>query len=400
MKLKLWLELFQRECRQTLHDLRRPSFLFGAALAYLLVFGMLYLPNLVKSVPCVIYDADQTKLSRQLVTAVEDSDSFRVTRYVRTQEEMQEALKNKEAFAAIGIPADFSKKAKTGNYGTVLFMVNGSNIIMTNVTSSAIQDIVAQLSNETATRQTALRTGGNETTLAKRIAAVQVHLRVLYNATQGYLFFFLLGLAMVAFQQGIFFAVGASVLYEYEHPDTLSPRKKLLVKGVFYWCLAMVSYGLVVFVTQYVMGIPLKASLGTLMGLAAVFVFAAMTFVMLFASLFQTEVQFIRGIIMYPVPAFILSGYTWPMESMGSGLQVLAHLFPLTYFSNVVRDLFLSGASPQYASSIRGLLIIGVVCFVAAMWTFSRGCRHQLQEKADAGPDQDRRSCVFSNKLF
>ena len=88
------------------------------------------------------------------------------------------------------------------------------------------------------------------------------------------------------------------------------------------------------------------------------------------------------------------------MESMGSGLQVLAHLFPLTYFSNVVRDLFLSGASPQYASSIRGLLIIGVVCFVAAMWTFSRGCRHQLQEKADAGPDQDRRSCVFSNKLF
>ena len=41
MKLQSWLELFQREFRQTLHDARRPFFLFGAALAYLLVFGML-----------------------------------------------------------------------------------------------------------------------------------------------------------------------------------------------------------------------------------------------------------------------------------------------------------------------------------------------------------------------
>ena len=379
MKLTLWRGLFLREWQQLLHDLRRPSFLFGAALAYLLVFGMLYLPNLVKSVPCVIYDADQSVLSRQLTTAVEDSDSFHVVRYVRTQEEMQDALKNKEAFAAIGIPADFSKKTKVGAYGTVLFMANGSNIIMTNVTSSAIQDIVAQLSNETAARQTALLTGGDETMLAKRIAAVQVHLRVLYNATQGYLFFFLLGLAMVAFQQGIFFAVGASVLYEYEHPDTISPRKKLIVKGVFYWGLAMLSYGLVVLVTQYIMEIPLKASWGTLMELAAMFIFAAIAFVMLFASLFQTEIQFVRGIIMYPVPAFILSGYTWPLESMGTGLQAVACLFPLTYFSNVVRDLFLAGSSPQYMASIRGLLLIGAICFAMAMWSFPRGCRHHLQ---------------------
>ena len=379
MKLTLWRGLFLREWQQLRHDLRRPSFLFGAALAYLLVFGMLYLPNLVKSVPCVIYDADQSVLSRQLTTAVEDSDSFHVVRYVRTQEEMQAALKNKEAFAAIGIPADFSKKTKVGDYGTVLFMVNGSNIIMTNVTSSAIQDIVAQLSNETAARQTALLTGGDETMLAKRIAAVQVHLRVLYNATQGYLFFFLLGLAMVAFQQGIFFAVGASVLYEYEHPDTSSPRKKLIVKGVFYWGLAMLSYGLVVLVTQYIMEIPLKASWGTLMELAAVFIFSAIAFVMLFASLFQTEIQFVRGIIMYPVPAFILSGYTWPLESMGTGLQAVACLFPLTYFSNVVRDLFLAGSSPQYMASIRGLLLIGAICFAMAMWSFPRGCRHHLQ---------------------
>ena len=46
-------------------------------------------------------------------------------------------------------------------------------------------------------------------------------LRVLYNATHGYMFFFLIGLAMVAFQQGSVFAVGASSLYEVEHPEAM-----------------------------------------------------------------------------------------------------------------------------------------------------------------------------------
>jgi ABC-2 type transport system permease protein len=373
--------VFKRECWQTFKDLRRLSFLFGAALAYLLVFGMLYLPNIVKAIPCVIYDADNSKLSRQLITDFEDSDSFRIMGYVNTQEEMQEALRNKTAFVAIGIPADFSKKAKTGSYSTVLFMANGSNIIMTNVTSSAAQDIVASLSNALATRQTALQTGGNEGTLARRIAPVNVHLRVLYNSTQGYMFFFLIGLAMVAFQQGLFFAVGASVLYEYEHPDTISPQVKLVVKAIFYWCLAMISYLFVVLVTQEIMGIPLKAPLSTLLGLAAIFIFAATGFVMLFSTLFHTEVQFVRAIIMYPVPAFILSGYTWPTESMGAGMQFLAQFFPLSYFSNVVRELFLAGGSPHYAASIQGLAIIGMVCFLGAMWTFPHGCRRNAVEK-------------------
>ena len=39
----MWfVDLFQRELGEIRHDMRRPAFLFGAALAYLIVFGMLY----------------------------------------------------------------------------------------------------------------------------------------------------------------------------------------------------------------------------------------------------------------------------------------------------------------------------------------------------------------------
>ncbi|MGM9539761.1 ABC transporter permease, partial [Anaerovibrio sp.] len=129
--------LLRREWRQTRGDMRRLVFLFGAAMAYLVVFGMLYMPNIVQYVPAVIYDAAQTAKSREIVQAFADSDSFRITSYAASQEEMRQAVLEKEAYVAIEIPADFSRRWAQEGSATVLYMVNGSNIILTNVTSSA-----------------------------------------------------------------------------------------------------------------------------------------------------------------------------------------------------------------------------------------------------------------------
>ena len=372
MNTELWKSLLFRECRQILADKTRVVFLFAPALLYVLVFGMLYFPNVVKEIPCIIYDADQSVLSRRVGVSFEDSDSIHVIGYAHTQEEMQEALRNKEAFAAIEIPADFSQLIAAGGSSAVLLMVNGSNIIMTNTVSSAAQDIVAQISSETAVTRAALRTGINAGHLANRITPIHVQLRVLYNTTQGYLFFFLIGLAMAAFQQGLFFAVGASVCDEYGQDVSLHPRAALLIKLALYGVLALLSYLMIVTVLVRMVGIPLYAPLAPLMLLAAVYIFAAEAFVMFFASLFRRGIDFVRAIIVYPVPAFILSGYTWPTEAMGSGMQLLAKLFPLTQLSNTVRELFLMGFSPHFSTSIRNLLILGAVFLAAALWRFPR----------------------------
>ena len=381
--MSMW-QIIQREGRQCLKDPRRLVFLFGAAIAYLLVFGVLYMPNIVKDIPCVIYDEEQTQLSRALVRAFEDSDSFRVTGYTDSQEAMQTALRDKTAYAAIHIPRDFSRKVKTGSAGTVLFMVNGSNIILTNITSSAAQDIIAGFSNKVAAKNAALRLGANEQLLAKKIAPVSCHLSVLDNETQGYTYFFLLGLAMVAFQQGIFFAVGASVLYEYENYEAgLSAWKLLTVKILFYWILSMLSFSMFVLMLEKLWGFLLKEPLTQLFLLGGVFSLAAISFCLLAASLFHTEMQFVRAAIMYPVPAFIFSGYTWPMESMSPLLQSMAQFFPLSWLSNTVRELFLSGQSIHYAHSLMALSIMAVVCLLFVNFTFVHGRKRaaSLQEQ-------------------
>ena len=362
--MRTFLLLLRRELEEIKADPRRLMFLFGAALAYLFLFGMLYLPNIVTAVPTVIYDEENSSFSRSLVRDFEASDSYDILGYVTSEEEMRAAIAEKAAYAAIDIPPDFSKQAKTGTGAAVLCYVNGSNIILTNITTLAAQNILADFSNDLAARQTALRTGADEGALRARVAPVAVHLRVLYNATQGYLFFFLLGLAMVAFQQGILFAAGASYTYEAEHPEEQTGARVwqvVAVKIAVYGTLAMLSYGLVVLAVTQLLGIPLHAPLGSLLLLAAVFILAALAFTLFFASFFPAVLPFVRACVLYPVPAFIFSGYTWPLASIPAPFQLAAQFFPLTHLSNTVRELFLIGSSPSYEASLAKLAGLAVL---------------------------------------
>lgn len=296
----------------------------------------------------------------------------------------------KRAYAAIEIPRDFSKKIKTGSSSDVLYMANGANIILTNITSSAVSDILADFSNRLATERVALRTGAEVEMVRHVINPVTPHLRVLHNMTQGYMFFFLLGLAMVAFQQGIFFAVGASITNEYEALTAGtqdgavhgSPWLLLLAKVVYFWFLSMLSYLLVVFLVQNLMGIPLHAPLRELLLLASTFILAAMSFVVLFSACFHKEMEFVRGIIMYPVVAFIFSGYTWPHEAIPTAMQYVADAFPLSFFSNTVRELFLAGYSPHLWHDMGALLIIALICLPLGGWLFAHKIRHYRQQAA------------------
>nr|MBP7250231.1 hypothetical protein [Selenomonas sp.] len=84
-------------------------------------------------------------------------------------------------------------------------------------------------------------------------------------------------------------------------------------------------------------------------------------------------------VILYPVPAFIFSGYTWPLQSMGQGMQLAAQFFPLTHFSNTVRELFLIGSSPSYAACLGKLAVLAVLFFALGGVWYRRRLRRARQ---------------------
>lgn len=368
-----FIALIRRELANAfLHDARRAIFLFGAATAYLILFGILYYPGVVKEIPTVVCDEEHTAYSRLLTRQVDDDERLGLVRVVADEGEARDMLRRKEVYAAVIIPADFSHDILNGRSAKVLFMLNGANIITTNIATTAGNDIVNTFNTRFAARQAALRTSGDEQMLKKRISPVETTLRVLNNPTQSYMMFFVTGLAMAAMQQGIFLAVGAAVQGDFKDTEGLKGAPKAAVLGVkvaMYWLLSVLSFALVC-VISYGLGIPDRASVTALLTLASAFSFAAVSLGLFASSIFHNELQFVRASIMYTVPAFIFGGYTWPLEAMDPVTQVVAQAFPMAWMSNAVRELFLSGHLATLSHNLTALTVMGVIFLSLGSWIF------------------------------
>lgn len=366
------LSLIRRELANAfLHDARRAIFLFGAATAYLILFGILYYPGVVKEIPTVVCDEEHTAYSRLLIRQVDDDERLGLVRVVADEGEARDMLRQKEVYAAVIIPADFSHDILNGRSAKVLFMLNGANIITTNIATTAGNDIVNTFNTRFAARQAALRTSGDEQMLKKRISPVETTLRVLNNPTQSYMMFFVTGLAMAAMQQGFFLAIGAAVQCDFRNPELkgTSKGKLLVVKVGVYWVLSILSFGLVCVLAR-LLGIPDRASIQSLGLLAGAFSFAAISLGLFASSIFHNELQFVRASVMYTVPAFIFGGYTWPLEAMDPVTQVVAQAFPMAWMSNAVREFFLSGHLATLSHNLTALTVMGVIFFSLGSWIF------------------------------
>ena len=106
-----FIALIRRELANAfLHDARRAIFLFGAATAYLILFGILYYPGVVKEIPTVVCDEEHTAYSRLLTRQVDDDERLGLVRVVADEGEALDMLRQKEVYAAVIIPKDFSKR--------------------------------------------------------------------------------------------------------------------------------------------------------------------------------------------------------------------------------------------------------------------------------------------------
>ena len=376
-----WRQIFIREVREIFgRDKRRASFLFGASIAYLIIFGMLYGPHVVQNVPLVLYDENQTQLSRSLVQAFADSERFEIIGQASDQKELEQLLYSQTAYAAVHIPYDFSQNVAQGRASPVLLSVNGANLVITNAATTAAQEILMTFSQEASARLASA--AGVPLGLAyNKTTPLTLAVRVMHNPTLSYLNFFVIGLAMAAFQQGIFLAVGASIIGDYTREKKLlsaRPFQVMTAKLLPYFLFGTVSFLLTLLTAFAVFDIPCKGDIGSLLLLSTAFTITAIGLSSLVASCCDSEITFTKISLSYSVPAFTLSGYLWPVISMDAFSQVIAHTFPVFYLSDAVRDIMLAGYSPLLYQNVGVLLAMGLTLTGLASVVYARK-RRMLQ---------------------
>ncbi len=376
--MSIW-NIMKREIRQIfVLDPRRILFIFIAGVIYFLLFGGLYMPQTVKHIPMMICDEDQSAFSRSLVRHFEDAEDFQIIGYTYDPAEAEESLRDKEAYAVLEIPRDFSRKIKTGEPRDALMVINGSNILITSTIALAGENILYSFSDQTAAQMTAARTGENQDEVMHKVSPVSFQWRVLNNPVRGYLPFFVIGLAMTAFQAGMFLEMGASVHAEFRRgsgSQNIQPGRLLWGKFILHWFLSFIAFGAIIATAVWWGGMRNAAPLWMLLVMNGCFSFAVIGLGMTVSAVFPSEFQFVRAALFYAVPSFIMSGYTWPTEAMNGPVLWFSYLFPLTWMSNALRNLLLSGAAWDMGKDITVLLLMGGTALVFLPPAFRHGMK-------------------------
>jgi ABC-2 type transport system permease protein len=125
-------------------------------------------------------------------------------------------------------------------------------------------------------------------------------------------------------------------------PIELMLGKTLPVAGV-----AMIQITIVTTVALLWFDIPFRGSPPTLILAAALFILAGLSFGLLISTISNTQQEAFLAMFLFILPAIILSGFLFPVETMPPLFQYLTLANPLRHFLEIVRGVFLKGAGLQ-----------------------------------------------------
>jgi drug efflux transport system permease protein len=146
----------------------------------------------------------------------------------------------------------------------------------------------------------------------------------------------------------------------------MQPIELMIGKTLPFAMVGMVDMLLITAGALLIFHVPFRGNFLLLVFCAALFLMTALGAGLFLSTISQTQQQANMMSFFFTTPAFMLSGFTFPIRNMPVFVQYLTYINPLRYFMEVVRGVFLKGAGasvlwPQMvAMAIYGVAVLGL----------------------------------------
>lgn len=370
------MKLYELIKREWLYIFKTPkifAILFIVPIFYTLLFGYSYSANTLKEIKTVVVDHDQSQLSREIIQAFQESETFNIVGYLNSEKEIEEALALGEVKVGLIIPENFYGKLISGENTPLLTIIDGSNLIYTNYATRAANAIVSTYSFGTSLTKLQ-QTGLHEDEVKTTLSHIPYRSRVLYNPTSNYSMFLAYGLVGTILQQVLFLGISLTISRERENGIwhqfaewKYTPWRLAFAKTSPYFMINLINTLTTLFLCLYVFKLPLEGDILALFILSCSFTFSVLGIGYL-ASLFaKTQLTATQVSMLVALPSFVLSGFTWPLETMPKFLVSISQILPLTHYLDGFRHIVLKGNSIDFIwNDVISLLLIGLISFLIA----------------------------------
>lgn len=327
-----------KEIRQLFRDPKTKRVIFVSPVLQLVLFG--YAVNTdVRNLATALVDHDRTPESRELVSALTASGYFRVVLSSDRPADLGRALDRGAAVVGLEIPRGYAAALASGRAPAVQMIVDGTNSNTATVAQGYAARIVQQLGARLVAEAGAGPHGIDlrarawfNPALESRVYNVPAIIGVIV------LLMCLLLTAMAVVRER---EVGTleQLLVSPLSAGELMLGKTLPVAGV-----ALLQLTLVTAVALLWFDVPLRGPVPALVLAAALFILAGLSLGLLISTFSATQQEAFLAMFLFFLPAIILSGFLYPIDTMPELFQRLTLANPLRHFLEIVRGIFLRGA--------------------------------------------------------
>jgi ABC-2 type transport system permease protein len=363
--------------KEFLHVLRDPrSLIMGLAIPMLLLFMFGYALTLdVDRVPLVVWDQSTTPESRAFIKRFTGSRYFTLAATTDNYRAIERAIDERDALMALVVPSGFARDLQANRPVTVQLLVDGSDSNTATIALGYAEAIFSQYAHEVSFEEVQRR-GGQ---IPRPPLAVEP--RVWFNADMLSRNAIVPGLIAVIMMVIAALLTALTVAREWESgtmeqliATPLTGPELILGKLVPYFCIGVFDLVLSLLAGRYVFAVPFRGNLPLLLVLSLIFLVVALGLGMLISIVSKS--QFVASqfaMVATLLPAFLLSGFVFPIENMPGVLQLATHLIPARYFVTILRGIYLKGVGPAVLWSEALLLaLFGMAFLLLAMRKFKK----------------------------
>ncbi len=332
--------------KEFLHVLRDPrSLALGILMPLIMLFLFGYALTLdVDRVPLAVWDQSGTPQSRELISRFQGSRYFSLQMQVGAYSELERAVDRRDVLIALVIPQDFAERLEADGSPALQVILDGSDPSTATIAQGYAEAIVL-----TWSRQIKVQQMQRYPLQAARVPQLEIRPRVWFNSDLVSRNFIFPGLIPVIMMIVAALLTSLSMAREWETGTmeqivTMPVRRWELIIGKLapYFCIGVVDLLLSVGVGYFVFNVPLKGSLLLLSALSLLFLVGALAVGMLISIIAKSQLLASQlALLVTVLPAFLLSGFIFPLENMPVPIQAVSHIVVARYFVTILRGIYL-----------------------------------------------------------
>ncbi len=340
-----------------------------------LLLGGIFSHKVVTKMPLAIINEDGGQLSRTLLRYTQASRSFDIAYHLESPQEAQDFIFKQKIVAALYIPKDFEINVKAGRGETLTLFVDGANLVTANLSIAEMKTIVATIAGG-AKLKILRKLGYSKDKALALVSPIKMDVTKNFNPGTNYLNYMPPGTWMALLHQLILLFASLVIIREKEKNTfaelwSLSKeswRNLIIGKLLPYFMLFFFYFEIFFRLFFPLFDIEFKGNYQLMFFISSAFLYCTLSLGLLISVAVKRSIDAIKGVLLIGSPAFLISGYSWPLAYMPWLTKIFAYTIPLTYFIQAYRTIYQQGGG--FGETWHNLVILlgyGTICLTLSI---------------------------------